>query len=665
MPYLYLSDCHKIYIFNIDVIRLYIVSIRNSWLMILMFFSLVSLNGCNHGVSELVITPKYTSVPVGLELQLKAEKVYVKGKVIDVTDNEDIKWLSSDESIATVGENGLVSTKSTIGIVEITAIANFDRKRFEDTVIIEVTEDSIESIKITPQNDSVPIGLTRAFTATAKLLSGLFVDVTDDSYTVWTSSDVSIATVSNDEKNKGVTEAKSIGSSIITASIEIDGEYHNDSSVLNVTEAIVVLLDILPKEHTIAVGLDEQFSAIIQMSDDEQIDVTNNDTITWSSSDPEIATISNDTGSKGQVTGVDIGSVVITASGTVNGEKVYGTAHLDVLKSLITSLEIKPKNQSVPVGLKKSFKVFAQLSDGQVVDITNDREISWSSSNSDLATISNSWFSKGTATGVSVGDVTITAFVEVNNQEIVDTANLSITDAIPVSLDVTPKPQPEQRVNSPQIPVNGEKQFKAEVIMSDDDRVDVTRSDNLSWSSESLSVATISNSSDSKGLAKGEGVGTTSITAKLLSDNYILEDSVELTVTPPHSITLSVISERYQNEVNGIDVEYVGYFKNKMGDYSIISGAEYLSSKLDEIYVSHFKILFYEDRKFFFGQNNHKPISGALLYQATFNWPDGSTSEGVLEWDYEQRRYTLTDLAVVQNLIDHNWDFTLTVSNIM
>ncbi|WP_286300048.1 Ig-like domain-containing protein [Vibrio apostichopi] len=639
------------------------VRIKSLWSMFLMFLSLVVLSGCGHGVSELVVTPKITNIPVGLDIQLKAEKVLVNGKVINVTDSKDVKWSSSDKFIASVDENGLVSTKNVIGIVEITATGIFKRKTYTDTVIVDVTEDGIESITITPQYDSVPIGLTRAFIATANLFSGRFVDVTNDSSTVWVSSDLDIAAISNDGEGKGVAEAKSIGSSTITASVETAGGSHNGSATLNVMEAIAVSLEILPQEHTIAVGLDEQFSAIIYMSDDEEIDITKNDSITWSSSDPKIATISNYPSSKGQVTGVDIGTVSIAVSGLINGEHIYGTARLDVMENVITSLEVKPKIQSVPVGLDRSFKVFAHLSDGQVVDATSDYEVSWSSSNTDLATISNSSSNKGNATGVSMGDATITAFVEVNNNEIVDTAKLSVTDAVPINLEVTPKPQ--LSADTPQIPLKSEKQFKAEVVMSDDERVDVTKDKNLSWISEDSSVATISNNLISKGLATGEGVGTTSITAKFLSNDYTLEDSVVLRITPAHSISFSVISEQYFNEVVGVDVEYLGYFKRTMGDYSIISGSEYLTSDMSEIYVSRFTSIFGENTKFFFGQSNYSPISGSLRYQATFKWPDDSTSEGVLEWDFYRMHYVLNDLAAVQNLIDNNWDFTLTVSNIM
>lgn len=90
------------------------MNFKISWSMILVFVSLFVLSGC-HGVSELVVTPKHSSVPAGLQLQLTAEKVLDKGKVIKVTDSGDVEWISSDTSIATIDDNGLVSSKKNSG----------------------------------------------------------------------------------------------------------------------------------------------------------------------------------------------------------------------------------------------------------------------------------------------------------------------------------------------------------------------------------------------------------------------------------------------------------------------------------------------------------------------------------------------------------------------
>ncbi|MGI9874707.1 Ig-like domain-containing protein [Vibrio chagasii] len=639
------------------------MNFKISWSMILVFVSLFVLSGC-HGVSELVVTPKHSSVPAGLQLQLTAEKVLDKGKVINVTDSGDVEWISSDTSIATIDDNGLVSSKKIVGSVVISAIATFNGKIFTDSVTIDVTEAIITSIKVMPEIDSAPVGLTSSFKAMANFSNGETVDVTNDDSIIWSSSDVNIAVISEDTSNKGIVEAKSIGSSIITASIDIEGEQViTDSVTFNVTEAIAVAVDVSPSRHSVSVGLDEIFSATVLMSDGERLDITNNGSITWSTSDIDIATISNDIGSKGKATGIKVGSVNVMASALVNGEYVNGLARLDVTEAVITSLEIEPKYQSVPVGLKKAFSVFAHLSDGTIVDATSDGAISWSSSNSDLATISNSLLDKGTATGVSIGDTTITAFVEVNNHEVTSTATLNISEAIVVGVVVTPKPQ--QSLDTPQIPTGAKKQFKAEMVMSDEERIDVTSADTLSWAVGDTSVANVSNTTATKGLVTGVNVGVTSVTAKLQSNDYNFEDSAELTVTPPHSMTFSVLTGRYVNEVNGIDTEYLGYSEGIMGHNSITLGEEYLSSPVDKIYVGRAISGTNSNEKFFFGQRTNEMISGSLTYKATFSWPDNSKTEGWLDWDFYGKHYVLRDLSAIQLLINNNWDFTLSVSNEM
>ncbi|NIY89886.1 Ig-like domain-containing protein, partial [Vibrio campbellii] len=376
---------------------------------ILTLLAVVGLSACNHGVKELVVTPKENSVPLGFQLQLKAEKVSKKGKVTDVTISDDVEWRSSDESVATVDQNGLVSTGDITGIVEITAIGTFNGKKYEDTVIVEVTEAVVTSITVTPKDASTPVGLTRSYTATANFSNGQAIDVTQDSSTSWDSSDFYVATISNDEENKGQVKAKAVGTSTITAYIDVDGERFSDSAILNVTEAIAVSLEITPKIQSVSVGLTEQFSAIVTMSDGTKLDVTNEKSIDWSSREPDVATVSNEVGSKGLVTGVDTGWTTIAVSGQVNGEFVNASASLQVIRAVITSLEVTPETETVPAGLAKPFKAFATLSSGEVIDVTNDSAISWSSSDSKIATISNSEVDKGTATGVAMGEVTITA----------------------------------------------------------------------------------------------------------------------------------------------------------------------------------------------------------------------------------------------------------------
>ena len=138
--------------------------------------SLIALIGCQ-GVSEIVITPQQERVVKGLELQLKVEKVFTNGKVVDITNSQTVKWQSSNESIAIISNKGRLSSVSA-GEVKISATGTFDGKVFNATTMIHVIEPTVKSITVTPQGGTAAIGLTKSFTAMAHLSNGLIVDVT-------------------------------------------------------------------------------------------------------------------------------------------------------------------------------------------------------------------------------------------------------------------------------------------------------------------------------------------------------------------------------------------------------------------------------------------------------------------------------------------------------
>ncbi|MFL0953349.1 hypothetical protein [Vibrio parahaemolyticus] len=124
------------------------------------------------------------------------------------------------------------------------------------------------------------------------------------------------------------------------------------------------------------------FTLTVTQTDGTPIDVTNDSAISWSSSGSSIVTIETDNTTGGNViaTGVNTGTVVITASGSANGSTFTETAQLTVTDSIITDLQVTPANGTTPIGLSKQFTVMALLPDGiNTLDVTNQSAISWSS----------------------------------------------------------------------------------------------------------------------------------------------------------------------------------------------------------------------------------------------------------------------------------------------
>jgi uncharacterized protein YjdB len=108
-------------------------------------------------------------------------------------------------------------------------------------------------------------------------------------------------------------------------------------------------------------------------------------------------------GSKGLATGVAAGTTTITAtSGSVSGSTT-----LTVTAATLVSISVTPTNPSIAKGTTRQFTATGTYSDSTTQNLTT--AVTWSSSSTTVATISNATGSKGLATGVAAGTTTITA----------------------------------------------------------------------------------------------------------------------------------------------------------------------------------------------------------------------------------------------------------------
>ncbi len=270
-------------------------------------------------------------------------------------------------------------------------------------------------------------------------------------------------------------------------------------------QVTLVSIAISPPSPTIPIGDTQQFSATGTYSDGSSKNLTNS--VTWSTSDTAVSTISNNAGTQGVATGVGLGTATIKAtSGSVSG-----STSLTVNGATLTSIAVSPQSATIALGTTQQFTATGTYSDGSTQNITNS--VAWSSGTTSVATISNSPGRQGLATGIGRGTSTIKATAG----SVSGSTNLTVTGATLVSIAVTPQ--------SPTIFLGTTQQFTATGTYSDGSNQNITSL--VSWSSATTSVATISNSSGSQGLATSVGVGTSKITATSGS----VSGSTTLTVT--------------------------------------------------------------------------------------------------------------------------------------
>ncbi len=178
----------------------------------------------------------------------------------------------------------------------------------------------------------------------------------------------------------------------------------------------------------------------------------------------------------------------------------------------LTSITVTPASASVPNGETDAFTAVGTFSNNSTQNLTS--QVSWSSSANSVATVSDAAGSQGMATGVLPGPATITATLD----GVTGSAPLTVGAAVLTSLAVTP--------GSPYIEVGGSEQFTVTGTYSDSTTQNLTTS--VNWVSGWPSVASISNTSGSQGLASGLAKGSAAISATVDG----ITGSTVLTVTP-------------------------------------------------------------------------------------------------------------------------------------
>jgi hypothetical protein len=124
---------------------------------------------------------------------------------------------------------------------------------------------------------------------------------------------------------------------------------------------------------------------------------------TWTSSDSSVVSVSNASESRGQASPLAAGSATVSAS----YQGIMGQNVLTVSSASIASIAVTPASTTIAAHATQAFIATATLSDATTLDVTS--YVTWLSSMSSVAAVSNASGSQGVATGLSSGEVVITA----------------------------------------------------------------------------------------------------------------------------------------------------------------------------------------------------------------------------------------------------------------
>jgi len=460
----------------------------------------------NAVLQSINVTPVNSNLALGLKEQFSAIGMYSDGTTKDIT--TQVTWGSATQTVAIIS-NAPFTKGQVVSVAPGSSVISATISSISGSTNLNVTNAQLSSITIIDPNPIIPVGLTEALKAVGNYSDDTTKDIT--SQVTWSSSAGSIAQVNNARVNGGVLTARAPGSANIIATM---GQV-NSSVNIKVTSAVLESIVISPgNNYALPLGLTKEYSATGTYSDGLIKDITSQ--VTWSSSAPNVATISNLSTNKGLLTSVTVGNSTITA--TLNG--ITQTATMNVTGAVLSSITLSPLSSNVPLGLTEQFSATGIYSNGTQQDIT--KQVAWNTGSSSIATISNASADKGKLTTLAAGNTTVSAIL--NGV----TANTPISVSAVALQSITLSPLNSSVAKGTEIP------FKALGIFSNGTQKDITGQ--VTWKSGNSGIVAISNLSGSAGVATGLQTGTTIITATLNS----VSQSTNLNVTSPTLQSFSI-----------------------------------------------------------------------------------------------------------------------------
>ena len=369
---------------------------------------------------------------------------------------KEVSWESSSTSVATVSETGEVNAISP-GTAQITVTTADGGKTALCSVTVKAKFIPVSSISLNKTSLTLTVGDTETLVSTV-----LPENATDPSVT-WSSSNTSVATVSS----FGVVTAKAVGSTTITINTN-DGS-KTATCTVTVNPVLVTGISLNKAFLTLTIGGTEKLTPTIMPSN------ATNKNVSWSSSDKSVAIVD----SNGNVSAIKVGTCVIIATTDDGGKTASCVLTVDPVS--VSGVSLNKSSLTMLVGGSETLTATVAPSNA-----TNKR-VSWSSSNTNVATVD----SNGKVNAVSGGTATITATTEDGGK----TASCSVTVNVPVTGVSLNK-------SSLSIVVGNTELMVATIAPSD------ATNQSVSWTSSNTSVATVSSS----GLVTARAIGDATIT---------------------------------------------------------------------------------------------------------------------------------------------------------
>ena len=354
-------------------------------------------------VTSVIVLPTRSTVAAGLTQQFRAFAVYSDNSGVEITNATT--WLSSDPLIATVDALGLVQALSA-GTVTISATdptTNINSEANQTSGYLTVDPPVLLSLAVTPPSAAMVVSSTQQFNALASYSDGVVRDVS--TLVTWASSAPAVTVSSS-----GLATAQSLGQATISVTDPVSGISSADSgqsATVLVAAAQLISIAVTPVGPALPPGATAALSALGTYDNNSTVDLTG--IVTWSSSTPAVATVSNANGAKGVVTAVTPSSIIaIEPSSGVSSEATMESATVTVPSGVtLQSIAVTPASSTFNVNQSVPFTAVGTFSDASAHPMTE--AVTWSASTGAVVSVSNVEGTRGLVSGVAVGSSRIIA----------------------------------------------------------------------------------------------------------------------------------------------------------------------------------------------------------------------------------------------------------------
>ncbi len=467
----------------------------------------------------------------GIELSATTMELAAAGETAQLTAvvtpddayDKTLSWSSSDESVATVTQNGVVTAVSS-GTATITAVPAYGDVSASCSVMVDIPVPTTHVSGVTLDKETLTFASAGE---TGQLSATVLPDDADDRSVSWSSTDEHVATVSQD----GVVTAVANGSASIVATTT-DGGF---SATCEVTVAIPA-----PVVHVTGVAIDVAEATLVSEGEGLQLTATvepddaSDPSVVWSTSDETVATVSQD----GYVIAVANGTAGITATTTDGNLSATCLVRVDIPAPTIPVISVAlDHNELLLTAIGESVQVTAVINPKSATD----QRVAWHSSDESVVTVSEA----GVVVAVADGDTTVTA----------TTVDGGFSASCHVVVEIPQAQVAVEGVTLSSSLIELASEGAQETLIATVSPADSTDK-SVSWESSDVSVATV----DDAGTVTAVSNGTATVTVTTLDGGFTATCEVSVAIpaptvhvtgvsVEPGQVTLSSIGETAQLSV--------------------------------------------------------------------------------------------------------------------